>query len=444
MRYVKIILIILASVALAACGSGGGGGGGLSSSSGSNGTSQVTIAIGDVSAVSGGAVSSQGFTDQIPPGVEEIEILISSGGSTIIDDRVNVAGQSGFVRTYDVPNGTILFRAFAFNGNGQTLYFGSITEQINGPQTVTIDMSPGMYSIFVSNADSSFSVINPVTFDVLTFDCSSLGNINCVEPRNIAAAHNGYDLFIPFRHSNNVIRADATLPGFTSEVADNSFDEPYAAAFTGDNSEVWVVNKDGDSISIIDTSTDEVVDTISPFCLDSPEGIAIANGKAYVANRGPGSVCVIDVASRSVVTTLPTGGEPLFAVATPDEQFVYVSTNSSNPGIVKIRTSVDNLMTAIPVGGRNLAVSPDGSKVYVGTQGSSIGVIDVATDTSTSINVPGAYSIYAVAIDSLTGLGFATDEDRDVVYVFRPDNNMLLTSIPVGSTPRAIASVPGL
>jgi len=190
-----------------------------------------------------------------------------------------------------------------------------------------------------------------------------------------------------------------------------------------------------------------------PFCLDSPEGIAIANGKAYVANRGysyPGSVCVIDVASRSVVTTLPTGGEPRFAVATPDEQFVYVSTNSSNPGIVKIRTSVDDLMTAIPVGGRNLAVSPDGSKVYVGTQGSSIGVIDVATDTSTSINVPGAYSIYAVAIDSLTGLGFATDEDRDVVYVFRPDNNTLLTSsgspieIPVGSTPRAIASVPGL
>jgi YVTN family beta-propeller protein len=174
----------------------------------------------------------------------------------------------------------------------------------------------------------------------------------------------------------------------------------------------------------------------------------IANGKAYIANRGGGTVTIIDTSSRMALTDLPVGGEPRFAVATPDEKFVYVSTNFSNPGIIKIRTSDDTPVATIPVGGRNLAVSPDGSKVYVGTQWNSIGVIDVSTDSTTSISVPTAYSIYAVTIESSTGLGFATDEDRDVVYVFDANSDVLMldgngnpVEIAVGSTPRAIASL---
>lgn len=189
-----------------------------------------------------------------------------------------------------------------------------------------------------------------------------------------------------------------------------------------------------------------MVATIDDSCFESPEGIAIANGKAYVANRNGDSVCVVDVASRSVTTSVAAVGEPRFAVATPDGAFVYVSVPSAGSNVLKIRTSDDTVVATIPIFARNLAVSPDSSKIYVGTQGADIGVIDVASDAVSTITVPGAFSIYGVAITSDGALGLATDEDRDVAYLFDPASDTVILNgsapveIPTGSTPRAVGA----
>lgn len=485
MKYLKFLGLIVVSIMLVSCGSSGGGGADVSS-----GTSTITIAIGGsgqasivepkedtmfakvmkfvdilspAEAEAGTGTIRLCEVPLIPLDVSIIAISITGGGITSpITDNIIFSSFDDHcetvIRTYTVPNGTgRVFHADAMNAGGNSIYEGTTVKDINGADYVQIIMGAVKKPlVYVSNADSdNVSAIDPVTFDVVaTLGCSSLEG-SCYEPRNLAVSYDGASVAVPFRHSDITIDIDTSnlFVNYDDIIEDSSFDEPYAVAFTCDDSEAWVVNKKGGgssvgSISIINNSTNSVVASLEDECLSSPEGIAITNNMAYIANRGNGTVCVMDTLTRSFVTTIDVGGEPRFAVATPDGAFVYVSTDSSFVGIKKIRTSDNTIVATFEVRGRNLAVTPDGSKVYVATQSSSIGVINVATDSLSSISIPGA-GIYGVTILLDGSLGFATDEKWEGgVYVFNPLNDQLITvdgspvRIAVGRYPRAIATQP--
>jgi YVTN family beta-propeller protein len=271
----------------------------------------------------------------------------------------------------------------------------------------------------------------------------------------------GTQVAVPFRFTDNVLLLNPVTGAFVAEITHASFDEPFAVAYTPDDAELWVANKRGGSsgpsspgsVSVVDIATESVVAVIDEQSVISPEGITIANGKAYVANRGRGSVTIIDVATRTVLDSLISTdfGEPRFAVATPDGQFVYVSTDNSR--VVKISTATDAIVTTIMLGDfgisgstRNLAVSPDGTKVYAGLLfRPSIAIIDVATDTATELTFTGASSTYGVAVLRDGSLGFVTDESfSGEVWVFDLATGLEVTHarfpISVGSTPRGIAA----
>jgi YVTN family beta-propeller protein len=310
---------------------------------------------------------------------------------------------------------------------------------------------PAQLRVFVSNANSDdVSVIDPASrteIDVLTCETGS-----CNEPRNLAVSPNKLLVYVPYRHSNLVSIIDPETLATIADITDGSFDEPYAIAFTADSKEAWVVNKQGGgsstgSITIINTITQSVIQSIDHPALSSPEGITIANGKAYVANRGDGNVPVFNVSNRSFITTINTpGSESRFAAATPDERFVYVGNGSD---ILKIETNGNTVLQVIPIPGfsRNLTVSPNGEKVFVATQSNSIYSINVADNAVTIISFGTAVSLYGVAVSSNTNLAFATDEWNNVVFVFDALTGSVINDpfglplqISVGTTPRAIAA----
>src|SRR5688500_13079510 len=63
----------------------------------------------------------------------------------------------------------------------------------------------------------------------------------------------------------------------------------------------YVGNYNSDSLSVIDTGTDTVVDTITGVI--DPYGIALTpdNTRAYVTNLGPRTVTVVDLTTRTVM-----------------------------------------------------------------------------------------------------------------------------------------------
>lgn len=142
------------------------------------------------------------------------------------------------------------------------------------------------------------------------------------------------------------------------------------------------------TISVIETTTDTVVDTITVGT--GPLGIAITpNGqRVYVTNRVDDSVSVIDTATNKVIVTIPVGNQPSMVAVTPDGIRVYVGNSADNTiSVIDTRSNtVIDLITlesgSIPIDvpfGITIANTPVGIRAYVANKGDNT-VLEIDAD----------------------------------------------------------------
>lgn len=177
--------------------------------------------------------------------------------------------------------------------------------------------------------------------------------------------------------------------------------EPFAAAFDSSNGMIYVADYGTGLVSVVDGSVNRVVANISVG--NEPMAVAVdpADGKVYTYNSGdtPPSVSVISTSTNEVVATVSLSS--LDCEAPPGEQVgiawdgadgeVYVVTNQCDADIVGvIPTLSDTIVGTVPVG-----ISPDGiaydpvnGNLYVTNWGSSnITIISTgATGTTPSLS----------------------------------------------------------
>jgi len=80
---------------------------------------------------------------------------------------------------------------------------------------------------------------------------------------------------------------------------------PYGAALAQDGALLYVTNQHDDTVSVIDTTTLQVLRTLSGF--GYPEGVAAHADKVYVVNWMDDNVAVLDAASGRRLATIATG-----------------------------------------------------------------------------------------------------------------------------------------
>ncbi len=312
--------------------------------------------------------------------------------------------------------------------------------------------------VYVANADSDdVTVIDAATNTVVT--TIGVGE----EPRNPGVSQDGTRVYVPNRKDDNgVPNPDGSLTvinGVTNTVITtitdtSSFDEPYSASVSPDGTFVYVANKKGGgssvgSVTVIDATNNTVSTTIIDDCFVSPEWVTFnhAGTRAYVPNRQGDSVCVVSTATNTVVDEVDVGSEPRSAIVSCDDAFLYVANNGGSPDVTKIRTADNSVVGAInfPSGSaRNMSITPDGTKIYVGLQNANVGVINTGTDTPSTIAIPNGDSIYATAVIADGTHVYATDEDDDEVEVIKLPSGTVLTGtglpIGAGNTPRGVAT----
>jgi YVTN family beta-propeller protein len=82
-------------------------------------------------------------------------------------------------------------------------------------------------------------------------------------------------------------------------------------AIAPDGNRLYVGNGRTNTVSVIDTATNTVTATITPFAY--PNGITVSpdGANAYVANSNGNNVSVVDTATNTVLGTIPVGANPV-------------------------------------------------------------------------------------------------------------------------------------
>jgi len=81
----------------------------------------------------------------------------------------------------------------------------------------------------------------------------------------------------------------------------------------------------GNTVSVIDSATNTVIDTITVGAKPSAMAVSPDGSRLYVTNSGDDTVSVVDTATNSVVATIPVGAVPNGVAVSPDGSRIYVT-----------------------------------------------------------------------------------------------------------------------
>jgi len=244
---------------------------------------------------------------------------------------------------------------------------------------------------------------------------------------------------IPVNLSSNTV--GASIPVGTNPV--------FNPVITPNGSRAYVPNAASNSISVIDLSTNSVIATISGVPI--PNGMAmLPNGSfAYATNGGIGTNTIqkIDVATNTIVATIPTGelaGDAKDIAITPNGLFAYVtSANSNNVDVIDLTS--DSSVAFIPIAGSfpfEIAITPNGQTAYVTINGGSTVIpINLATNTPEApISV--GMAPFGLAITPDGSKVYVANAVSKTVSVISTATNSVIATIPVELTPENIAIAP--
>jgi YVTN family beta-propeller protein len=129
-------------------------------------------------------------------------------------------------------------------------------------------------------------------------------------------------------------------------------------AITPDGREVWVTNREADTVSVIDVATLEVAATFPAAQFPIRVKITPGGKRALVSCANTGDVAVFDVATRKELGRIPIGGEKV-------------------AGAEKRVSSEQSGKSPVPVG---LLIAPDGRRAWVAsTNADVVSEIDLAS-----------------------------------------------------------------
>jgi len=261
----------------------------------------------------------------------------------------------------------------------------------------------------------------------------------------------------------------------------NGFDVPWCVVLSDDERRAFVTNRDGGHVSVIDTRSNGVIDSIkldkpllgvdyvdgqlfvaSPentvFFIDplQPErftSMELRGGPAYLAACGDtlavtlqdaiagNQVAFIDIQTRRVNCRIPTGANPFGIVWDSFCQWVFVANNDAQ-SLSRIEPCGASL-PLLQVGPKPQGVAATSRYVYTADFG-QITRVNIQTGQTTEFFLEGHRFAWVTAIelpDDKGDLVYATDETLGVnqVVMWHPASNESAT-IPVGQRPFGIAA----
>lgn len=187
---------------------------------------------------------------------------------------------------------------------------------------------------------------------------------------------------------------------------------PFGIAITPDGSRAYVANQFAESVSVIDTLTNEVGAPIKVGEMPTALAISPDGNRAYVVSQTTGSVSTIDTQLNQVVgAPIGVGEQPLSISLSADGSRAYVANGQSRSvSVVDLGAGKQVAEIAGFQRLRFVAVAPDGKSVYVSdNEAGALARIDVATGKVIGPGIPlhGEISQIGFGLDQAPTAGFS-------------------------------------
>jgi YVTN family beta-propeller protein len=214
----------------------------------------------------------------------------------------------------------------------------------SGPINIAVDEEVGSNKIYVTHYTSAFvSIIDTITFAVTPVDLPA-GSTNSwgVEYHPIDGTANDDTMYVTNFNQGNVFvyASDTGTLIDTITQAELTGNGPTDITYDPDLKRMYVTNFNSNSVSVIDTTTNTVIDTdgnagngITPITVGS-QPVFVAYDPIcedmYVTNQGGTTVSVIDTTTNQVIDTITVGSTPIGIAYDIVHDRMYVANAVSN------------------------------------------------------------------------------------------------------------------
>ena len=245
------------------------------------------------------------------------------------------------------------------------------------------------------------------------------------------------------RDDNNVSVFDASgAPKLTASIPVGA--GPGGLCVAPDGNRAYVLNKTGNSMSVVDLDRLTTIATVTHVQLQEPAGCAVAPDSRRVYAAAGEMLLVVSAETNRVVQEVRLGQGLSRVVISPHGRNVYVSSDTTGDVYVVDAASAA-LVTTIRAGftSRNMAFTPNGKALLVvHTFQDTMSVIDVETNTVvTTIGIGTAPQTVAVSSDGQLAFVVARGTHKlDVVFIGGKDTRKSFRSIDLLPRPIDLAA----
>jgi phospholipase C len=136
-----------------------------------------------------------------------------------------------------------------------------------------------------------------------------LATSQCAQAHGVATSPDGNWVYVADTLNDRVLVLDGKGRSIAAQISVGT--TPWNVAFSSDSTTAYVTNSGDDTVSVINTASGAVTDTISVTRI--PTGISVFGTQVWVTGNVSSTVSVIDTTQNAVISTVPLGisSEPI-------------------------------------------------------------------------------------------------------------------------------------
>ena len=186
--------------------------------------------------------------------------------------------------------------------------------------------------------------------------------------------------------------------------------DPRELTFDSINNRMYVTSYSGNNVSVVDTSTDTLLTTISVGTNPSSITYDVNTGRVFVLNQGSNTISVIDSFTNTIVNTI-TGQTNMTKCYVNDNNNTLYVLRGANDEVLTYNTISLSSGTTISVGDLPYTLTFDSTYVYVGNYNDdTITVINASTNTVVRTNSVSPKLVTGLVVDTTKNSLYMTSQ----------------------------------